>query len=155
MLPIVPKIKELQEIFLEDNLLVLQTKHGNTLQDCGQMYTWWGSINSIDDPLAEIVPELKNPKIPIIKKTQNDAFWNTDLESELKAKGVTQIIICGVMTHLCCESTARAAFVRGFEVFFVIDGTATYNEDLHFGTLLNLAHGFALPVLSSELVATI
>jgi len=49
--------------------------------------------------------------------------------------------------------TARSAFMRGFEVFFTIDGTATYNEGFHQATLLNLAHGFAKPVLVSELLA--
>jgi bifunctional isochorismate lyase/aryl carrier protein len=48
------------------------------------------------------------------------------------------------MTHLCCETTARAAFVRGFDVFFLVDGTATYNQDYHQATLLNLAHGVAV-----------
>lgn len=55
------------------------------------------------------------------------------------------------MTHLCCETTARSAFIRGFDVFFTIDGTATYNEDFHFGTLYNLAHGFAVPLLIDEI----
>ncbi len=56
------------------------------------------------------------------------------------------------MTHLCCETTARSAFVRGFEVFFTIDGTATYNKEFHFATLHNLAHGFALPILVDEIL---
>jgi bifunctional isochorismate lyase / aryl carrier protein len=56
------------------------------------------------------------------------------------------------MTHLCCETTARSAFMRGFEVFFTMDGTATYNEQLHRASLLTLSHGFALPVLMDELL---
>jgi isochorismate hydrolase len=59
------------------------------------------------------------------------------------------------MTHLCCETTARSAFVRGFEVFFTIDGTATYNQGFHLGTLVNLSHGFATPVLASEILSTL
>ena len=55
------------------------------------------------------------------------------------------------MTHLCCESTARSAVVRGFEVFFLIDGTATYNQQFHFGSLYNLAHGVATQVLAQEI----
>jgi isochorismate hydrolase len=43
--------------------------------------------------------------------------------------------------------------VRGFEVFFTIDGTATYREDFHRATLLNLAHGVATPVLVDEILA--
>jgi isochorismate hydrolase len=57
------------------------------------------------------------------------------------------------MTHLCCETTARSAFIHGFEVFFTIDGTATYTEAHHRATLLNLANGFATPVLVAELLA--
>ncbi len=57
---------------------------------------------------------------------------------------VEQLVIGGVMAHLCCETTARAAFVRGYEVFFLIDGTATYTEEFHTGTLRNLAHGFSV-----------
>ena len=61
------------------------------------------------------------------------------------------MVVSGVMTHLCCETTARSAFVRGFEVFFLIDGTATYNKEHHLATLLNLSHGFANLVLSGEI----
>jgi isochorismate hydrolase len=56
------------------------------------------------------------------------------------------------MAHLCCETTARSAFVRGFEVFFVVDATATYNRQFHQSTLINLAHGFAIPVLTQEVL---
>ena len=152
---IIPGIKELQNAFLQKNLPVFQTQHGNTLENCGQMNNWWGSINDINDPLISITPELQNTKAEIIKKTQYDAFLYTDLEKKLKDNGITQVLITGVLTHLCCETTARAAFMRGFEVFFVVDGTATYNTDFHNATLLNLSHGFALPVLMKEMNASI
>ena len=57
------------------------------------------------------------------------------------------------MTHLCCETTARVAFTRGYEVFFSIDGTATYNRKFHLGSLVNLAHGVAVPMLVDEIIA--
>jgi isochorismate hydrolase len=59
------------------------------------------------------------------------------------------------MTHLCCETSARAAFVRGFEVLFPVDGTATYNQAFHRATLLNLSHGFAKVVLADEILAAV
>ncbi|MCP4152595.1 MAG: isochorismatase family protein, partial [bacterium] len=65
---------------------------------------------------------------------------------------ITRVIITGVMTHLCCETTARSAFVRNFEVYFTIDATATYNREFHKSTLLNLSHGFASPVLTSDIL---
>ncbi len=64
-----------------------------------------------------------------------------------------QLLITGVTTHLCCESTARSAFVRGFAVFIAIDGTATLNRELHVASLRALALGFARPVLGAELLA--
>ena len=60
-----------------------------------------------------------------------------------RGQQVTDVVITGVMTHLCCETTARSAFVRGYRVWFPVDGTATFNLDFHLGTLRALAHGFA------------
>jgi len=56
------------------------------------------------------------------------------------------------MTHLCCETTARSAFMSGFDVFFTVDGTATYNKTFHLSTLINLAHGFAIPITTKEVI---
>jgi isochorismate hydrolase len=56
------------------------------------------------------------------------------------------------MTHLCCETTARSAFIQGYVVFFVVDGTATYTESFHRGSLLSLSHGFAVPILVDEIL---
>ena len=88
-----------------------------------------------------------------IEKKQYDAFLQTLLEETLRQRKIEQIVITGVMTHLCCETTARSAFMRGFEVFFTVDGTATYNEELHRASLLTLSHGFAVPVTVDELLA--
>jgi nicotinamidase-related amidase len=52
-----------------------------------------------------------------------------DLEKILRAKGIQDLIISGMMTNLCCETTARDAFMRDYRVFFLIDGTATGKED--------------------------
>jgi bifunctional isochorismate lyase/aryl carrier protein len=59
------------------------------------------------------------------------------------------------MTHLCCETTARAAFTRGFQVFFPIDGSATYTREFHLATLRNLGHGFASLVTVQSLMAVL
>lgn len=57
--------------------------------------------------------------------------------------GVEEVIVIGVMTNLCCETTAREAFVRGYRVFFSTDATATVSGELHDAALMNLAYGFA------------
>ena len=150
-LAIIPEVKSLMNAFLNNKLPVILTRHLNTPKDANLMDKWWRDLITEESTLSEFTPELKHPDAVIIKKTQYDAFYKTPLEDILRKNEVTQIVITGVMTHLCCETTSRSAFVRGFEVFFTIDGTATYNEDFHRATLLNMSHGFAIPVLCEEI----
>ena len=150
-LPIIPKIKKLANTFNEMNLPVILTQHLNTNEDAGLMAQWWDDFITEKDDISEVTPELNMPYYIIIKKTQYDGFFRTSLEDILREKGISRLVITGVMSQLCCETTARSAFVRGFTVFFPIDGTATYNEDFHWATLLNLSHGFAVPVLMEDL----
>ena len=149
---IVPGIQRLASAFSNANYPVVFTRHLNTLKDSGMMLKWWrDQINLHSAYSHNIVFENIQNSIQI-NKTQYDAFHHTNLENILSKLNVTQVIICGVMTHLCCETTARSAFMRGFEVFFTVDGTATYNEQLHRASLLTLSHGFAVPVLVEELL---
>jgi len=119
------------------------------------MGKWWNDVITRSNPLSEICDELKNKRIKPLVKSQNSAFHDSTLESDLNEKDIKQIIITGVATHLCCETTARSAFMRGFEVFFTVDCVADWNEDFHKATLLNLSHGFAVPVLSSEIISAL
>ncbi len=152
---IIPGLLRLIDKYRERNRPVFFTRHLNDDPNTGVMDKWWGDLINSDSPLSVIDPRFPANEDEVIEKTQYDAFYNTDLEARLRENGVTQVIICGVMTHLCCESTARAAFIRGYEVFFPVDGTATYNEDFHRATLLNLSHGFAEMVLVEELIGTL
>lgn len=152
-LPVIRKIKRLAHAFTKINAPVILTRHLNSVNDAGLMGQWWQDCITEKDELSEIIPELNLPDTTIIEKTRYDAFYRTPLERILREKGVSQLVITGVMSHLCCETTARSAFVRDFTVFFPVDGTATYNEDFHRATLLNLSHGFAVPVLMEELLA--
>lgn len=149
---IIPKIKKLQDIYISKGLKVIQTRHLNTPDDAYNMGRWWKELITENNSLSAIVNELADEKIDIINKTQYDAFFKTDLEHLLKNEGIKQVVITGVMTHLCCETTARSAFMRGFDVFFTVDGTATYNRTFHLSTLINLSHGFAVPVMVEELL---
>ncbi len=148
---IIPGIRNLIVSYYQARLPIFFTRHLNSNADAKLMSKWWRDLIR-RGPASEIIPELDLSKGVVIEKSQYDAFHKTRLEKMLRGKGVTQVVISGVMTHLCCETTARSAFVRGFEVFFAIDGTATYNETFHKATLLNLAHGFAMPVVIDEIV---
>jgi bifunctional isochorismate lyase/aryl carrier protein len=131
------------------------TQQINTSSNAGMMSTWWKDLITSQNPLHKINPEINLSVGTLIQKSQYDAFYQTQLDELLHTRGVTQVVLCGVMTHLCCETTARSAFMHGFEVFFPVDGTATYNLAYHQASLLNLAHGFANLVLMKDLLAVI
>ena len=147
---IIPNIQTLIDSYVNAGSMVVFTRHLNTPQDAGMMATWWRDTITSDSPLSLIVDAFDLPNSTVLEKSQYDAFYNTGLERMLHQNNVSQVVICGVMMHLCCETTARSAFVRGFEVFFTVDGTATYNLDYHMASLLNLSHGFAMPILVEE-----
>lgn len=152
---IISGIARLIEAYSGEGLPVIFTRHFNSEANAGMMARWWQGLIMEDDPLSEIIPQFDSSNYVEIEKSQYDAFYQTRLEKILRQQAIDQVVICGVMTHLCCETTARSAFVRGFEVFFPIDGTASYNEAFHRATLLNLAHGFAVPVLIDEIIAAL
>lgn len=150
---ILPGVVALMHAFSRLERPVFITQHLNTPQDAGLMATWWHDLLTPEHPFSQVDARLELPGGIHLPKTRYDAFLGTSLEQMLHERHVDQVVICGVLTHLCCETTARSAFMRGFEVFFTVDGTATYNEAFHRATLLNLAHGFATPILVKDILA--
>jgi len=153
--PVVSKIKELAEAYLARNLPVFVTRHLNTRENAGLMERWWRDLVSRESEMSEIVAELDLPGVRIIEKAQYDAFFQTGLNEDLRRCGAGQLVVTGVMTHLCCETTARSAFINGYSVFMPVDGTATFSENFHRASLLNLSHGFAACPLVADLIAAI
>ncbi len=150
---IVANVRALIAAFRKASRPLYFTRHANGARDAGQMAAWWQELLTPDHPLVGIEAGLLPPGAPVIEKTQYDSFYHTDLESRLRQNNVEQLLVTGVTTHLCCESTARSAFVRGFAVFAAIDGTATLNRELHVASLRALAHGVAVPLPAVDLLA--
>jgi len=149
---IVPVIRALADAYHKRGLPVIMTRHTNTCEDAGLMGSWWRSLIPAGSHESAIIAELHDSKATVIEKTQYDAFFGTDLDAVLRSADVRQLVITGVMTHLCCETTARSAFVRGYMVFLPVDGTAAYTEEQHRATLLNGSCGFAVPVLADTIL---
>ena len=63
---------------------------------------------------------------PILTKTSRNAFTTTNLGQLLTERGIRDLIICGIQTEQCCETTARVAADLGYAVTFVTDATATF-----------------------------
>ncbi|MBN1437300.1 MAG: isochorismatase family protein [Sedimentisphaerales bacterium] len=154
---ILPGLVRLAEVFGRAGRPVVLTRHLNNEADAGMMGCWWRGLIERERPDSEVVGQLADyaarGEARLLEKEQYDAFYETDLEQWLRAQGVEQIVIGGVMANLCCETTARSGFVRGFEVFFLVDGTAAYNRELHLATLRNIGFGFGELVTVAEVAA--
>lgn len=90
---------------------------------------------------AELVDQLKNDVMPeddVFEKHRSSCFYNTTLEVKLKMYGITTLIVCGVATNYCVESTIRDAYARDYDILVVEDCVATLWEDLHRATLRNV-----------------
>ncbi len=62
----------------------------------------------------------------VLTKTSRNAFTTTNLGQQLTAAGISQVVIAGIQTEQCCETTARLASDLGYEVVFVTEATATF-----------------------------
>jgi nicotinamidase-related amidase len=145
-LAILPNLSKLIKAFRRKKLPVIYTAHVHKSKemDGGILGWWWQGMIMENTKDAEIHPELSPlPEEKIIYKHRYSAFYDTDLETVLRCLKVTDMVISGIMTNLCCESTARDAYFRDYRVFFMSDATGTINEELHLATLKNLAFGFA------------
>jgi len=81
---------------------------------------------------AEIVDELGcGPNDLVVDKVRFDAFQWTSLEPLLRGLGVDELVICGVVTNICVETTARSAFMRDFAVTLLADCCAAKTRRLH------------------------
>jgi len=68
-----------------------------------------------------------DPRDILLEKPRFGAFHGTDLELILRSRGIDTIIVTGIAANVCCETTAREAVVRDFRVFFLSDGTTTFD----------------------------
>ena len=70
---------------------------------------------------------IVEPGDVLLEKPRFGAFHGTELELLLRARNIDTVIISGIATNVCCETTAREAAVRDFRVLFLSDGTATFD----------------------------
>jgi len=81
---------------------------------------------------AEVVAELGwEPRDLTVDKVRFDAFQWTSLEPLLRGLGVDELVVCGVVTNICVETTIRSAFMRDFPVILLADCCAAQTRRLH------------------------
>jgi ureidoacrylate peracid hydrolase len=111
---------------------------------------------------AAFHPDLViDPSDQLLEKPHFGAFHGTDLEERLAALGADTIIITGIETNVCCETTAREAMVRDIRVLFVSDATTTGGvpgltvDEVQRASLATVGTFFAEVVTVDALVARI
>jgi nicotinamidase-related amidase len=145
-LAILPKLIKLVQTYRASGLPVIYTRHVHHpgLLDAGLMAGWWEGMCLEGSPKSkvhgQIAPQGQEKEI---LKHRYSAFYNTDLETILRCMKVEDLVVTGIMTNMCCESTARDAYYRDYRVFFLADATGSITEEMHLASLLNLAFGFA------------
>jgi nicotinamidase-related amidase len=152
---VIKNIRRLIDAFRKAKRPVIYTTHVHHPDgiDAGMIGWWWADMckdGASDAEVDDRIAPLPNEKL--IKKHRYSAFFDTDLETILRCQKIKDLVITGVMTNMCCETTAREAFMRDYRVFFVADATATANEEMHLASLLNLAIGFAHVTTTDDLL---
>jgi ureidoacrylate peracid hydrolase len=102
------------------------------------------------DVIEELAPE---PADLVIDKNRPSSFYATRLEPMLRGLGIEDLVVCGVTTNCCVETTVRDASQRDYHVFVVSDAVAEYEEDRHDVALKSMGMLFARLVQSEDVLA--
>jgi nicotinamidase-related amidase len=82
----------------------------------------------------------------IVEKTTPDSFYDTELNDVLKSMGVNKLVMCGLQTEFCIDTTCRRAFSLGYETILVGDAHSTYDN----GVLSAELHPFRVSILGGR-----
>lgn len=113
----------------------LRTLHPEVVRTGGMVWGAWDT--AIVDELAPQQDDV------IVRKSRFDSFLGTDLELVLRAGEVRRLVVCGVSTNVCVETTVRSASQRGYEVAVASDATAASSASLHESALNSMRYAFA------------
>ena len=158
------RINRLAAVCRDAGLLVIHAKHvlrpdGSNMGVLGDLHpaVRAGLLRPDGAPTALHRALVVDPRDLLLEKPRYGAFHGTDLELILRSRGIDTVIIAGIATNICCDTTAREATVRDFRVLFLSDGTATGGaanlsaEAVQAATLATLDDAFG-QVLSVEQV---
>ncbi|CAF2117540.1 unnamed protein product [Rotaria magnacalcarata] len=136
---------------------VIFTQHGHSdpenEEKTSVLVRWWGASESIrkgshDWKLLSDL-DVASSEVVLDEKTTYDSFYGTRLKSLLDKQNVDTVIISGVLTQFCCETTARSAFVQNYDVIFLSDGTGPPCPS----TLEIISFGFGKVITCAEMRA--
>lgn len=104
-------------------------------------------------PGADFFGPTPEPGETVVMKPRYSGFYATDLDMRLKALGVDTLVVCGLTTECCVDSTVRDAFHLDYHVVIAADACAAYEADIHAATLKILELNCAILASTDEVVA--
>ncbi len=133
------------EIFQGAPLGEQMTKGGNALERCREGS--WGA-----DWFGDLRPN-EAPNELVVTKHRYSAFWDTEIDLYLRSNGIASVVVAGVITSGCVESTARDAFFRNYYVVLPGDASASYARERHDASLRKMGLTMANVTASAEVAA--
>ncbi len=120
-----------------------------------------GNFFQVGAPEWNLLPQItERPRDLLLDKSLPGSFTGTGLEEWLRKRNINEVAITGYMTQICCDTTSRQAFHRGFSVQFLSDATGTLDisneagsvsaEELHRAILVTQAMRFARVVTTAQ-----
>ena len=154
---VIPNIKRLQNCFRTRHLPIIYTAIGTCTSDGRDLNQMWKDLDQLSlnvlgkrmfprvgDPSWEIDDSIKPfANELVVNKTSSGTLNSTMLDQTLRNMGVESLVVSGVTTDVCVETTARDAADRGFQVIIVEDACTAFSETLHRSALqaFSLAFG--------------
>jgi ureidoacrylate peracid hydrolase len=120
-----------------------KTRHGDEAQ----------SVCAEGTPGADFVEPLPRDGELVVTKRRYSAFAGTELAQTLKTQGIDTLVLCGLTTECCIQSSAWDAFERDFHVVIAVDAVAAYQPDLNRAVLQALELNGAIPVAAAAIAA--
>ena len=156
-----PNILKLCDYFKTCGLPLIFTQHGHSKEDLtppykNQIVRKWGPNGSIATGSREweLLPEIEKlaKGYRVVAKNTYDAFMKTELGDLLEEGSVHRVVVCGVMTDCCCDTTARSAFNRGYETWLVEDACGSANKTQHEAGLRGFGFAFGEVPTTEEVI---
>lgn len=151
---VLPNAARLAEEFRRAGRPVLFTSHAHAdpEKDGGLMTARWKKVCRAGTPHARVAAALRPRDGEVFGKCRYSAFSSPGLPERLRELGVTSLVLAGVKTNLCVESTMRAAFDLGYSCVVAADACAAATEESHLASLKSMAHGFGSAKMTLELM---
>ncbi len=139
---ILPAINQLLEHAASHGWPIIATSHRSPSKPGNLMSQKWKRLP--DGEACKLFPALElGRNVKILFKEHYSAFFETDLAEFLRRRNVRKVVACGVMTHLCVDTTVRHAFMLGFWPIVVSDACCSKSDSYHSAALNALSQGFA------------